>query len=122
MQTQAGFERRQDEWQLQKQLSSKDVQIGQEQILHAQNQTQVALQERQLSGLQFDHAVAVLDYLANKFTNAELFDWMSGVLGRVYAYFLQQATAMALLAQAELAFERQEPAPGFSLRLLANQL
>src|SRR5205085_1210178 len=46
-------------------------------------------------------------------TNAELFDWMSGVLGRVYAYFLQQATSMALLAQAQLAFERQEPAPGF---------
>jgi hypothetical protein len=112
-QTQASFERRQEDWQLQKQLSSKDVQIGQQQILHAQNQTQVALQERQLSGLQFDHAVAVLDYLASKFTNAELFDWMSGVLGHVYAYFLQQATSMALLAQAQLAFERQEPALGF---------
>ena len=112
-QTQASFERRNQEWQLQKQVSSKDVQLGQQQILHAQNQTQVALQERRLSGLQFDHSVAVLDYLASKFTNAELFDWMSGVLGRVYAYFLQQATSMAQLAQAQLAFERQEPAPGF---------
>ena len=112
-QTQASFERRNEEWHLQKHLASKDIRIGQEQILHAQNQTQVALQERQLSGLQFDHSLAVLDYLANKFTNAELFDWMSGVLGRVYAYFLQQATSLALLAQAQLAFERQEPAPGF---------
>ena len=73
----------------------------------------MALQERRLAGLQLDHAAAVLDFLANKFTNAELFDWMSGVLGRVYAYFLQQATAIAQLAQAQLAFERQEPAPGF---------
>jgi len=32
------------------------------------------------------------------------------VLGRVYNYFLQQATAMARLAQSQLAFERQEPA------------
>lgn len=55
----------------------------------------------------------MLDYLANKFTSAELFEWMSGVLGRVYAYFLQQATAIAQLAEAQLAFERQEPAPGF---------
>src|SRR5262249_48026443 len=54
------------------------------------------------------HAVAVVNLLANQFTNVELFEWMSGVLGRVYAYFLQQATAIA-----QLAFERQEPAPGF---------
>ncbi len=54
-----------------------------------------------------------MNFLANKFTNAELFEWMSGVLGGVYAYFLQQATALAQLAEAQLAFERQEPAPGF---------
>ena len=113
LQTQASFERREEDWQLRKQLSDKDRQIGEQQILHAQNQQQVALQERRLAGLQLDHAAAVLDFLANKFTNAELFDWMSGVLGRVYAYFLQQATAIAQLAQAQLAFERQEPAPGF---------
>jgi Tc toxin complex TcA C-terminal TcB-binding domain len=34
------------------------------------------------------------------------------VLNRVYAYFLQQATALARLAQAQLAFERQEPEQG----------
>jgi Tc toxin complex TcA C-terminal TcB-binding domain len=38
---------------------------------------------------------------------------MSGVLGRVYAFFLQQATAMARLAEAQLAFERQELPSGF---------
>ena len=38
---------------------------------------------------------------------------MSGVLGGVYAYFLQQATAMAQLAQKQLAFERQESPPAF---------
>jgi len=113
LETQATFERRNEGWLLQKQLSDKDRQIGEQQIRHAQNQQQVALQERQLAGLQLEHAAAVLDFLANKFTNAELFDWMSGVLGRVYAYFLQQATAIAQLAQAQLAFERQEPAPGF---------
>ncbi len=38
---------------------------------------------------------------------------MSGVLGSIYAYFLQQATALAQLAEAQLAFERQEPLSGF---------
>ena len=70
----------------------------------------MALMERELAGLQLDHATAVVDFLVNKFTNAELYEWMSGVLGRVYSYFLQQATAMAQLAQSQLAFERQEPA------------
>ena len=48
--------------------------------------------------MQVEHADSTMEFLANKFTNAELFEWMSGVLGRVYSYFLQQATAIAQLA------------------------
>jgi hypothetical protein len=109
-QTQASFERREQEWRQQRSLSQKDVAISGTQISLAQNQQQTAKQERDLAQLQSDHAQAVVDFLANKFTNAELFEWMSGVLGRVYNYFLQQATAVAQLAQSQLAFERQEPA------------
>ena len=47
------------------------------------------------------------------FTNAELYEWMSGVLGEVYSYFLQQATALAQLAENQLAFERQDTPPKF---------
>lgn len=113
MQTKASFERRKQEWKLQRNLAEKDRLIGAQQILHAKNQQQVADQELRLAGLQMDHAEAVMNFLANKFTNAELFEWMSGVLNGVYAYFLQQATALAQLAEAQLTFERQEPAPGF---------
>ncbi len=112
-QTQASLERRKQEWQLQKNLAQKDLQIGIQQILHAKNQQQVAAQELTLAKGQLEHAEAVMNFLANKFTNAELFEWMSSVLGGVYAYFLQQATALAQLAEAQLAFERQEPTPGF---------
>ena len=108
--TVGSFERREQEWRLQKSLSDKDVQISGQQILLALNQRQMALMERELAGLQLDHATAVVDFLVNKFTNAELYEWMSGVLSRVYSYFLQQATAMAQLGQAQLDFERQEPA------------
>jgi hypothetical protein len=38
---------------------------------------------------------------------------MSGVLGSAYNYFLQQATAVAQLAQHQLGFERQETPPAF---------
>ena len=112
-QTLASYERREQEWKLQRSLASTDAEIGGQQIKLAQDQLLLAGQERDIAGLQFDHARAVADFLATKFTNTELFEWMSGVLGRVYAYFLQQATALAQLAQAQLAFERQEPVAGF---------
>lgn len=54
-----------------------------------------------------------MEFLAQKFTSAELYAWMSGVLGGAYSYFLQQATAMAQLAQHQLGFERQEVPPAF---------
>ena len=112
-QTNASYERREQEWELQKNLAEKDQQIGQQQILHAQNQQLVAGQERDLADLQLKHANTVMTFLSNKFTSAELFEWMSDVLSGVYAYFLQQATALAQLAEAQLAFERQETGAGF---------
>jgi hypothetical protein len=109
----ASFERRSQEWQLQKSLAEKDLEIGMQQIQLAQDHSRVVGQERAISQMQADHAQAVVDFLANKFTNAELYDWMSGILGRVYSYFLQQATAVAQLAQSQLAFERQEVPPTY---------
>jgi len=104
----ASFERRTQEWQLQKSMAQQDVAIGAQQVLIAQAHVAVARGELSVAQLQADHAQATVDFLANKFTNADLYEWMSGVLGRVYSYFLQQATAIARLAQGQLAFERQE--------------
>ena len=112
-QTRGGFERQMEEWQLNRNVASKDVEIGNKQIVGAIIQRSIAEQERQIAADQLDHAAAVAEFLATKFTNAELYEWMSGVLARVYAFFLQQATAVARLAQAQLAFERQEPVDGY---------
>lgn len=107
------FERRKQQWRLQHGLARKDEQIGQKQIEMVWQQRDIAVQERSIAELRTNHAANTLDFLANKFTNAELYEWMSGVLNRVYRFFLQQATAIALLAQKQLAFERQEKLPGF---------
>lgn len=109
----ASHERRVQEWALQKSLADQDWNIGKQQRLIAQQHEQVVLQEGEIARIQANEAQAVANYLARKFTNAELYEWMSGVLGEVYSYFLQQATSTAQLAQNQLAFERQEPAPGF---------
>ena len=109
----ASFERRSQEWQLQRQLAEGDVAIGAQQVALAQTHTEVARQEELISRTQLEHAQATVEFLAHKFTNAELYAWMSGVLGGAYNYFLQQATAMAQQAQNQLAFERQESPPAF---------
>jgi hypothetical protein len=112
-QTLASYERRKEEWQFQKTLAEHDIRIGQQQMTLAVDHAHIVDQERFAASMQVEHADSTMEFLANKFTNADLFEWMSGVLERVYAYFLQQATAMAQLAENQLAFERQETPPEF---------
>jgi len=109
----ASYERRAQEWQLQRQLAESDMAIGAQQVTLANTHTDIARKESSISVAQRDHAQATMEFLANKFTNVELYEWMSGILGGAYNYFLQQATAMAQLAQYQLAFERQETPPAF---------
>jgi len=109
--TLASFERRKQEWELQLSLAEQDDRIGAQQIRLAEDHVRIVGQERNIAAMQAENAKEIADFLANKFTNVELYDWMSGVLEGVYSLFLQQATAMAQLAAHQLAFERQEIPP-----------
>jgi hypothetical protein len=111
----ASYERRKQEWQLQLDVARQDIRIGTQQIRLAEDHVRIVGQERNIALMQADHAEETLGFLANKFTNVELYDWMSGILEGVYRFFLQQATAMAQLAANQLAFERQEVPPPFIL-------
>jgi Tc toxin complex TcA C-terminal TcB-binding domain/Repeat of unknown function (DUF346) len=113
LQTQASYERRNQEWEFQRDLAKKDVSIAAQQGTIAQDNVQIANQEQTIAAIQADHAAAIVDFLANKFTNAELYEWMSTILQRVYSFFLQQATVMAQLAANQLAFERQQVPPPY---------
>ena len=109
----ADIQARRAEMKHQLALARFDADVSRAQYQRALRQQALAEWESRHGELQFAHAQAVLDFLHAKFTNAELFEWMGRVLGDVYAYFLQQATAMAQLAQAQLAFERQDSALAF---------
>ena len=103
-----------EDWQLNRNLASKDVEIGNKQIAGAIIQHSIAEQERQIAADQLDHAEAVAEFLATKFTNAELYEWMSGVLApRLRVLPAAGHRAWPRLAQAQLAFERQEPVAGY---------
>lgn len=110
---QASWERRSQEWSLQKSLADADTAIGAQQVLIAQGQATVASDQATVARLTQSNAEAKLQFLQTKFTNTQLYSWMAGVLGGVYRYFLQQAAAVARLAEQQLAFERQVPVPGY---------
>jgi hypothetical protein len=109
----ASYEQRAQEWALQRGLAEHDVAIGDQQVRLAEDHQSIVAQELFIAQIQTANARATVEFLSNKFTNVELYDWMSGVLQDVYSSFLQQATAVARLAQNQLAFERQEATPLF---------
>ncbi|MFG1809549.1 hypothetical protein [Streptomyces sp. NPDC049040] len=109
-QLRAGIEQRKEEWRRQEVAARQDSLIAAAQVTTARDQAAIALQEQSVAALQHDQAVATLKFLNDQFTNADLYLWLSSTMGGVYRYFLQQATSTARLAQAQLGFERAEPA------------
>ena len=96
---QASFQRRQQEWVHQQNLANQDVAIGAQQIDIALIRADIVQQEYGIAEIQSDHAGDMAEFLNEKFTNTQLYEWMSGILEDVFRYFLQQATAMAGLAR-----------------------
>lgn len=105
--------RRVQEWDFQKAMAQQDVKIGTEQITIAQDGVRVASQDTAIANLQQQNNQDTVNFLNTKFTNVDLYNWMSKILGQVYGYFLQEATNIAKMAQNQLAFERQEIAQRF---------
>jgi Tc toxin complex TcA C-terminal TcB-binding domain len=127
----ASYERRKQEWELQEALAQQDLVIGDQQITLATDRVGIVGQEKAIAELQTTNARDAVEYLASRITEnpeltntlkqtveqfqltAELYDYIKNVLEGVYRYFLQQATAIAKLAENQLAFERQEVPPTY---------
>ncbi|MGH6893561.1 MAG: hypothetical protein ACREEP_15025, partial [Dongiaceae bacterium] len=111
----ASYERREQEWNFQRDLAEIDQDIANAQIDLADDRYDIVEQEQTISIIGRDNARDTVTFLQNKFTNVELYDFMGGVVSDAYKYFLQQATAMARMAQRQLVFERQEAGLDFIL-------
>ncbi|MBD80524.1 MAG: hypothetical protein CL840_16525 [Crocinitomicaceae bacterium] len=107
----ASVENRKRDWRFQMVLAQKDIEIASQQITVAQNRVKVSSQEKKMAELTQQFAEDTLDFLKNKFTNAELYSWMSKVLANAYSNVLAQATATAKMAEQQISFERQNVPP-----------
>jgi hypothetical protein len=108
----ASNERRRQDWQFAKGLAAYDQAISRQNIKQATTNVEIVTQENRINELQLQNNEDSLQFLQTKFTNAELYNWMSGILQKIYANFLQQASVIAKKAEDQLAFERQEAPSG----------
>lgn len=82
--TLGGFERRFDDWQLQKRLATKEIDSIDKQIEAAELRKQIAETDLKNQHLQIDNAKKTDEFMKSKFTNKELYDWMIGQISSVY--------------------------------------
>ena len=108
----ANFQRRRQQWEHERMLAKFDQKAARSHVRLAEDRRRIAEAEARVGDLQLQHADDVVEFLANKDLNVELYDWMTRELRSVYAFFLTEATAAARLAERQLAAERAEAPAG----------
>jgi hypothetical protein len=102
-----GFERRWNEWKQQESVAGKEIAQVEAQIAAAEVRTAIAQLELDNHGRQIDNASAVEEFLRNKkYTNEELYGWMTTQISAVFFQSYQLAYDMARRAERAFQFER----------------
>ncbi|SFN35978.1 virulence plasmid A protein [Nitrosospira briensis] len=102
MATQAGNERRWEEWKFQERLAEKELAQVDKQITAAELRVSMAEKELENHILQIENAKATDAFMRSKYTNQELYQWQVGEISGVY--FQSYRLAYDLAKQAERCF------------------
>ena len=112
-QTNAGYQRRADDWKLQQNLAYKELAQIDKQILAAQIREQIAEQELINHEQQIDNAHQIEEFYRNKFTQEELYGWMVGHISTIYFQSYQLAYDLAKKAEKTYRYELGLPTSNF---------
>jgi peptidoglycan hydrolase-like protein with peptidoglycan-binding domain len=102
----AGFDRRDAEWGLQKDLAQKELDQIQKQIEAASIREQIAQNEIDNHDKQIDNAKQIEEFLRDKYTNQDLYSWMMSEVSTIYFQCYQMAYDFAKKAEKAFRFER----------------
>lgn len=97
--TLAGYQRRAADWLLQAELAAKEIEQITKQIAASNLRIAIASQELRNHDLQAENAHAVDEFMHSKYTNRELYNWMSGQLSNLYFQSYQLAYDVAKRAE-----------------------
>jgi len=100
-----GHQRRYDDWAFQSNLAAKELEQVDKQIAAAEIRVAIAEQELTIHQKQMDNAQEVDDFMHGKFTNAQLYRWMSGQAAGMYFRAYQMAFDLAKRAEKSFRFE-----------------
>ncbi|MGH9349773.1 MAG: neuraminidase-like domain-containing protein, partial [Vicinamibacterales bacterium] len=106
-----GWARRQEEWNLQRDLAALELKQIDRQIAAAGIREEMARREVENHQLQIEQSVAARDFLRDKFTNEELYGWMISETSALYYQAYKLAYSLARRAQRAFELERG-PAAG----------
>ncbi|WP_434428009.1 hypothetical protein [Nannocystis pusilla] len=97
--TMASYVRRQDDWKHQLELARAEIKQLDAQITAAEIRLQMAQVDLANHDKQSEQAREALDFMQTKFTNAELYSWMSGEISKVYYQAYQMALDLSRRAE-----------------------
>ena len=103
--TMAGYQRRQEDWDLQVELAEQEEKQFDKQILGAEVRIAIAERDKENLELQIEQARSVAEYMRNKYTDQELYNWMAGQISRVYFQTYQLVYDIAKQAEKTFRFE-----------------
>jgi hypothetical protein len=101
----AGYQRRAEEWTHQAHLALAEGELVGKQMLAAGVRLRTAVLELRNHDQQIEHARTTDDMLRDKYTNAQLYEWLSGQLSAVYLATYQLAYDTAKRAERAFRFE-----------------
>jgi hypothetical protein len=100
-----GYNRRQDDWTLQLNLANAELAQIDSQITAATDRANIAASEQAIQTQQIANAQAVSDFLTNKYTNSQLYEWLVTQLTSVHTQAYQLALTLARQAETTYRFE-----------------
>ena len=103
--TQAGYDRRQEDWDLQIDITEQEMKQIDKQILGALIRKEITTKEKENLDLQIENAKLLDAYMHNKYTNQELYSWLIGQISAVYFQTYKMAYDMSKQAEKAFRFE-----------------
>jgi hypothetical protein len=103
--TVAGYKRRFEDWQLQREIAEREIEQYEAQIQASRIKIEIAKRDLAAHELQIQDAKDVDAYLQSKYTNAELYAWMTGQLSRVFFETYRLAYGLAKRAERSFHFD-----------------
>ncbi|TRX54812.1 hypothetical protein FNH22_18840 [Fulvivirga sp. M361] len=100
-----GYERRQEDWDFQLELAEKEIEQIDKQILSARARLSMMEHELESHDLQTDQSQEVNAFLQDKYTNRDLYQWMTTQLSSIYFQTFQMAYDMAKRVERNMQFE-----------------